>query len=124
DPPGEEDRFKLRVPGSASNVVTFELSGRPNIRTSLNLLGADEKPLKHFDPAKVTAESVNFSWAVPPGDYTVQMTEPPVSMVLIWDTSESMRDSIGNLQKAVESYLDDVRPGDRLKLMRFSRDVE
>ena len=124
DPPGEEDRFKVRVPGSASNVITFELTGRPNIRTSLNLLGADETPLKHFDPAKVMAESVNFSWAVAPGDYTVQMTEPPVSMVLIWDTSESMRESIGNLQKAVEAYLDDVRPGDRLKLMRFSKDVE
>jgi hypothetical protein len=96
----------------------------PNIRTSLNLLGADDTPVKRFDSAKVAAESVTFSWAVSPGDYVVQMTEPPISMVMIWDTSESMRQSIGDLQKAVESYLDEVRPGERLKLMRFSKDVE
>jgi hypothetical protein len=29
DPPGEEDRFKVRVPGTSPSVITFDLLGRP-----------------------------------------------------------------------------------------------
>ncbi len=124
DPLGEEDRFRIRVPGSTPSVLSFELLGRPNIRTSLSLLDTDEKLVKRFDPGKIPAQQTAFSWLVNPGEYVVQVTEPVVSMVLIWDTSESMKQSIGDLQKAVETYLDQVRPSERLKLMRFSKDVE
>lgn len=123
DPPGEADFFQFNA-GAAPNVITFELTGRPNIRTSLELLDAGGARLRQFDPGRVAAERTEFSWLTPAGEKFVQLTEPPVSMVLIWDTSDSMKQDLGKLQQAVESYLAAVRPSERLKLIRFSRDVE
>jgi len=125
DPLGEQDYFRINVPGRFPSVVTFGLAGQPNIRTSLSLLdAAGAQTLKRFDPGTTPAQEATFSWRVEPGDYLVQLTEPASSMVLVWDTSESMRNDIGNLKMAVESYLDEVRPSERLKLIRFSKDVE
>src|SRR4051812_43908684 len=124
DPLGEQDYFRINVPGRTSSVLTFDLRGQPNIRTSLSLLESGGKVLKRFDPGQAPAQEATFSWRVNPGDYTIQMTEPVVSIVLVWDTSESMRNDIGNLKTAVEAYLNEVRPSERLKLIRFSKDVE
>lgn len=124
DPLGESDHFLLAVPGTGTRVITFDLQARPFIKTSLALLDAAGKALKRFDPGTVPAGQTALSWAVPPGDYTVQVTEPPISIVLIWDTSGSMGSSIGHLQRAVEATLDQVRPTERLNLIRFDSDME
>jgi hypothetical protein len=116
----EEDYFRLAIPGTAPPVLTLELLGRPNIRTSLTLLDAVGKSLKRFDPGAVPAQQRTFSWTVEPGEYGVHVTEPPISMVLIWDTSGSMEGSTEDLRRAVETYLDQVRPSERLNLIRFS----
>jgi hypothetical protein len=116
----EEDYFRLTIPGTAPAVLTLELLGRPNIRTSLTLLDAVGKSLKRFDPGAVPAQQRTFSWTVEPGEYGVHVTEPPISMVLIWDTSGSMEGSTEDLRHAVETYLDQVRPSERLNLTRFS----
>ena len=121
DPLGEDDYFRLALPGTAPAVLTLELLGQPNIRTSLTLFDAVGKSLKRFDPGTVPAQQATFSWTVEPGEHVLQVTEPPISMVLIWDTSGSMQGSTEDLRTAVETYLDQVRPSERLKLIRFSR---
>lgn len=73
------------------------------------------------DPGAVPAQQAIFSWTVEPGDHLLRVTEPPISMVLIWDTSGSMQGSTEDLQRAVETYLDEVRTSERLNLIRFSR---
>ncbi|MFM1769573.1 MAG: hypothetical protein RJA22_2102 [Verrucomicrobiota bacterium] len=123
DPGGETDWLRLEA-GSVPTIATFTLAGRPNLRTSLELLDAAGQPWRRFDPGKVAAERAEFSWLIPPGDRLVRLTEPPVSMVLVWDTSDSMKQDLGKLQQAVEAYLASVRPSERLKLIRFSKDVE
>jgi hypothetical protein len=120
DPLGEEDYFKLSVPANVTPVLTLELLGRPNIRTSMTLLDAAGTHLKRFDPGTVPAQQARFSWAVGPGEHLLQVTEPPISMVLIWDTSSSMQGSTEDLRRTVEGYLDQVRPSERLNLIRFS----
>ena len=120
DPKGETDYFKLSVPGSASTVLTLEFLGWPHIRTSVTLIDPLGARLKRFDPGTVPSQQARFSWAVWPGEHLVQVTEPPISMVLIWDTSGSMRGSTDDLRRAVESYLDQVQPSERLNLIRFS----
>jgi len=123
DPLGEYDHFRLSIPGSSPSVLTLELLGRPNIRTSLALLDAAGAASKRFDPGQIPAQRVLFSWMVPSGDHVVQVTEPPISLVLIWDTSGSMdKTSVENLRLGVEAYLDQVRPSERLNLIRFSND--
>ncbi|MDQ7848883.1 MAG: VWA domain-containing protein [Armatimonadota bacterium] len=124
DPLGEQDHFRITVPGSGLQVLTVDLAGRPYIRTSVALLDRTEREQMRFDPGVVPAAQTAFSWAVRPDDYTLRVTEPPVSIVLIWDTSGSMSDSIKHLQQAVEATLDQVRPTERLNLIRFSGDVE
>lgn len=121
NPLGEYDHFKLSIPGGSPSVLTLELLGRPNIRTSLALLDAAGKTTKRFDPGQIPGQRALFSWVVNPGDHVVQVTEPPISLVLIWDTSGSMdKASVENLRVALEAYLDQVRPSERLNLIRFS----
>ncbi len=124
DPIGEQDNFKIAVPGSGQQVLTVELLGRPHIRTSLALLNATGTGLKRFDPGRVPGQQAAFSWAVQPGDYTFRVTEPPISIVLIWDTSGSMSGSVKHLEDAMLATLDQVRPTERVNLIRFSHDVE
>lgn len=124
DPLGEVDNFKLSIPSTPSSVLTLDLLGRPYIRTSLALLDDQGKPVKRFDPGAVPSDHAAWTWALRPGDYTVQVTEPPISIVLIWDTSGSMSGSYKDLEVAVQSYLDQVGPSERLALIRFSDKVE
>ncbi|HXF82145.1 MAG TPA: VWA domain-containing protein [bacterium] len=121
DPLGEQDYFRLTVPGLTAQVLTFELLGRPYLRTSLTLSDASGQVLRRFDPAQAAGARAEFSWLVRPGDLVAQLTEPPVSLVMIWDTSGSMgEDSVANLRRAVDAYLSQVTPSEQLNLIRFS----
>jgi len=121
DPLGEQDHFRLALPGTAPQVLTFELLGRPYLRTSLMLSDASGQVLRRFDPAQAAGSRAEFSWLVRPGDLVAQLTEPPVSLVMIWDTSGSMgEDSVANLRRAVDAYLSQVTPSEQLNLIRFS----
>ncbi len=121
DPLGEQDHFKLTIPGSNRSVLTLAMEGRPYIRTSVSLTDQTGKSILSFDPNRVTARQAEFSWLVNPGEYLARVTEPPASIVLIWDTSGSMgEDSVKNLKIAVEAYLEQVQPTERYNLIRFS----
>jgi Mg-chelatase subunit ChlD len=121
EPLGEQDHFTLTIPGTAPSVLTLSIQGRPYIRTSVSLTDQAGKTILQFDPRRATARDAEFSWLVRPGNYLARVTEPPASIVLIWDTSGSMgKESVKNLQVAVEAYLDQVQPTERYNLIRFS----
>jgi Mg-chelatase subunit ChlD len=121
DPLGEQDYFKLTIPGSNRSVLTLAMEGRPYIRTSVSLTDQSGKTILNFDPQRATARQAEFSWLVSPGDYIARVTEPPASVVLIWDTSGSMgEESVKSLKIAVEAYLDQVQATERYHLIRFS----
>ena len=125
EPLGEQDHFKLAIPGSNRSVLTLVVEGRPYIRTSVSLTDQAGKAILSFDPSRVTGRQAEFSWLVNPGEYVARVTEPPASIVLIWDTSGSMgEDSVRNLKVAVEAYLEQVQPSERYNLIRFSGSKE
>lgn len=124
NPIGEHDFFKTSVPGSGPSMLTVDLAGVPYVRTSISLIKATGETARRFDPAHVPAAETAFSWQVDPGDYTLDVTEPPASVVLIWDTSGSMMGRTDDLQRAVETYLDRLEPPERVNLIRFSYDIE
>jgi Mg-chelatase subunit ChlD len=124
NPIGENDFFKIAVPGPQRSVLTFDLAERPNIRTSISLVNGSGGTVKRFDPAHVPAEQARFSWLVDAGDYALQVTQPPSSVVVIWDTSGSMERNVADLQKAVETFIDQVSPTEVVNLIRFSYDIE
>jgi Mg-chelatase subunit ChlD len=121
EPIGESDCFKVSFPGPDRSVLTVDLSGRPNIRTSLDLVDARGAIAKRFDPARVRAQETAFSWLMDPGEYTFRLTQPPASIVVVWDTSGSMKNSVKDLQRAVAGFLDQVSPAERVNLIRFSK---
>ena len=120
DPLGEKDFFKLTVPGNEAATVSFELSASPVIRTSVALSDASGKVLKQFDPGHKATTTAKFSAQLQPGDYFAEVTEPLISLVVIWDTSGSMGQRYQDLEKAVGTFLDQVKPTERVNLIRFS----
>lgn len=120
EPVGENDYFTVSIPGPDRSMLTVDLSGRPNIRTSLDLVDARGTTVKRFDPARVRHQETAFSWLVDPGEYTLRLTQPPASLVVVWDTSGSMKGRVTDLQRAVEGFLDQVSPAERVNLIRFS----
>ena len=124
DPLGEKDFFKITVPGNEPATVSLELSASPIIRTSLALSDTGGKVLKQFDPGHKAAATAQFSSQLQPGDYFAELTEPLISLVVIWDTSGSMGERFHDLEKAVGAFLDQVKPTERINLIRFSDEVE
>jgi Mg-chelatase subunit ChlD len=123
DPLGESDYYALDIPRE-SPVLTLDLLGHPYIRTSLALLDPTGTVRKRFDPGARPGDDRTFSWRVDPGPHRLHVTEPPVSMVLIWDTSGSMSGRYEDLGRAVEAYIDQVQPSERLHLIDFDSSVQ
>jgi len=120
DPIGESDYVRLSVPGPERSVLTLDLQGRPYVRTSVSLLDRAGQPIKRFEPSRAVSEKTTFSWLVEPGEYALHITEPLASVVLVWDTSGSMERDVAGLQHAVQTYLEQVLPTERVNLIRFS----
>ncbi len=119
NPLAEEDYFSFTVPSNKS-MLTIDLTGQPNIRTSLALQDDSGNVLKQFDPGNLLAEETKFSWSLDEGEYFLEVSEPVSTQVLIWDTSGSMEGRVEDLRVAVENYLDQVPAGVQLNLIRFS----
>src|SRR5205823_8022261 len=124
DPLGEKDFFKITVPGNEPATVSLELSASPVIRTALALSDPTGRVLRQFDPGHKATATARFSSQLQPGDYFAELTEPLISLVVVWDTSGSMGERFKDLEKAVGAFLDQVQPTERINLMRFSDKVE
>jgi Mg-chelatase subunit ChlD len=124
EPLGESDVFAVEVPGAGRQVLSLQVAGSPFIKTSVSLLDAAGKPARRFDPAHARGTAANVSWLVDPGKQFLQVSEPPASIVLIWDTSSSMEGMTDALREAVLAYLSQVRPTEQLNMIRFSDEVE
>jgi Mg-chelatase subunit ChlD len=123
NPAGEFDYFSFSLAGTSPRVVTMDLRGEPNIRTGIDVMRGDDV-VKTFDPSKAVVAAAELSWRMDPGDYTLRMTEPPISMVLIWDSSTSMRGNEQALQRGVEAFISHLKAPDRLQLIQFSSKPE
>jgi len=121
---GDNDFFRLDMPAEDATVLTLDVAGQPNIRTAIALLDDKGEVVKQFNPGADPREQTSFSWAVKGGDSHLKIWQPPISVVLIWDTSGSMDGSTDDLRQAVESYIDNLRPGEQVGLIRFDNEVK
>jgi Mg-chelatase subunit ChlD len=124
DPLGEEDYYYFEPALPDTGALTLELVGRPNIRTSLALLDDQGGVLKAFDPGRIPKERTALTWSLAGDERFVRVTEPEVSVVLVWDTSGSMQGQTGDLEQAVKAYIEQVPANQQLNLLRFSEEVE
>lgn len=117
-PLGDEDFYTLEIDKPKFPEVSIELRGRPYIRTSLTLYQED-RPIAHFDPTNAAGDSAIIKFPVVTGAYGIRVFEPPTSLLVVYDASSSMQDSMTNLRVAVEAYVENLRPSVLVNLIRF-----
>lgn len=110
------DWWALRVPDGAPRVLELRFDTLPPaVRPVLEDQSGNAVVMK-FD-----REAGLFrSFPLMPGDYHLQIAEPPRSVVVTWDTSSSVGGYIPRILAAVRSYGDGLVPGrDALNLLPF-----
>jgi Mg-chelatase subunit ChlD len=114
------DQYSLGLDLDVPTTLNLELSGFPGIRTAMNLFSPGGDLLREFDPGGKLKELEQFSWHLQEsGNYRVELSQPPASIVLVWDASGSMMGSTDDLEHAVNRFLDGLQPGERVNLIRF-----
>jgi VWFA-related protein len=116
----DRDYFRLSVPGDEVQAVSFDVTGSPDIRTAMTLLSNQSKTRKSFLPRSNIGTATRFTWQVSPGDYLLRLTRPPLSIVVVWDTSGSMEGRTDALGSAVRQFLGGIEAGEKIQLIRFS----
>ncbi|MDP6371634.1 MAG: VWA domain-containing protein [Vicinamibacterales bacterium] len=122
--PADTDYFDLQPPGP-NGVMTFELAGVPELRTAMALTDAGGTVIKEVSPGNLRSNPATLSWAIDTSDVAadtdlkLRVSQPPASIVLIFDTSASMEGSTEDLQGAVAAFIEQMGPGERMNLVRF-----
>lgn len=122
-PLGDEDFYALTIDKPKFPEVSIELRGHPYIRTSLTL-EQDGRRIASFDPTNAAGDSAIIKFPVTQGSYSIRVFEPPTSMLVVYDASSSMRDSMTNLRVAVDAYIENLRPSVLVNLIRFDKTNE
>lgn len=122
EPPTDVDYFALDLTASVADVLSVELTGDPYIKTSVRLEDEQGKVVAEVDPP--AAAMATFTLHTPAGQYFLRLWEPPTSVVLIFDNSGSMSDSIEALKKAALRYIADKAPHEEMALLKFADTVE
>lgn len=118
------DRYRLSVDAPSTAALTFSLTGKPDVRTSLKLLDEHGAMVKSYMPSADSAAEASMTWLVAPGNYVVEVAETPIYQVIAFDTSGSMSGRIRDLEQAVRSYVASARDDEYINLVRFSDRVE
>jgi hypothetical protein len=85
--------------------------------------GPDGKAVA-LDEASPSPDVRQYTAAPTPGKYMIEVSEPPRSLVLSWDTSDSVSDWIPAITEAVRSVAQDASPGrEELNLVPFHEPV-
>ncbi len=103
--------YKVTIP-EGKNTINISLSGLPRVNATAKLFRADntEKEEIPFLLKKSSPQTINYEAYVEPGEYYIQVEEPPRSVVFTWDTSGSTANVRHIIQQAVLSYIKDVKP--------------
>lgn len=124
DPLGELDFFALPDLDPDTSALTLTYSGRPYIRHGLSLLNEAGEVLSHFDPGDLPAADARLSFKLTGEESHLRLSEPPASVVVIWDTSGSMQGNEADLERAVRQYIAAAPDSQLIRMIRFSNDVE
>lgn len=116
----DHDLYAFKVPGQHRTALRFELSGAPFISTSIRLLDEKHEELKSRKPRGMSSQTDTFSWNVDPGNYFIEVTRPPTSVMLVWDGSGSMEGRTQDLAAAIWGYLEQLISDEHVNLAKFS----
>ena len=92
------------------NSLRVVLTGQPTVTAKARFVeqNGDAKP---WSSTENLADSTTYLAYVDPGEYFVEVVEPPRSVIFTWDTSGSTAAMRPVIRQAVLGYVQDVKPG-------------
>ena len=101
--------YRVTVP-AAHNSLRVVLTGQPTANATARLVdenGADQR----WSSTEHLPDSTTYVAHADPGEYLVEVVEPPRSVIFTWDTSGSTAAMRPVIRQAVLGYVQDVKPG-------------
>ncbi len=116
----DRDLYSFVVPGNRRMALAVDLTGVPYLSTLIQLKNISDEELRREEPQGRSTQNTSFSWNIDAGDYYLEITRPPVSVVLLWDGSGSMAGQTENLRAAVRAYLNTLGVDNHVNVARFA----
>ena len=116
----DRDLYSFAVPGDRRMALAVDLTGVPYLSTLIQLKNTGGEELRREEPQGHSTQNTSFAWNIDPGDYYLEVTRPPVSVVLLWDGSGSMAGQTENLRVAVRAYLNNLGDDNHVNVARFA----
>ena len=113
------DWWRISIPDGPPREMTFRFLGMvtPDVSARLSGPGGEAVPLL---PSLSDTGDRLLTALVEPGDYLLEIFEPPRSVAILWDTSGSVGAYIPRTLAAVRLWAQSLQPGrDRLQLLPF-----
>ena len=100
--------------------LTVSLAGAPYLGILLQLKDEHGKELRRYQSGGHATQETAFSWTLDPGTYFLEVSRPPISILLLWDASASMAKQIEHLHDGIKGYLEQMGNDQYVNLARFS----
>lgn len=118
-----EDWWRFDLPPGPRQMLTLHFSGAALPEFTATLTTADGTPLP-LTRATTPAGDLILTAPADVGPHLLHITEPPHSVVILWDTSGSVVPYIPRILEAVRLWATSLKPGrDRIQLLPFGVDT-
>ena len=122
-PNTDVDYFAVDSSATDKPELLVQLQGDPKIRTDLSVEDLSGKIVGAYKAGE-GATSTTLRFNVPPGPYRLRLSQPEtVSVVLLFDTSGSMKEEIDAVKKAADQYLQARAPWEEIALVSFDENI-
>lgn len=119
----EQERwYRLQMPAE-SNVVTFNMTGDPTVRTVIRLEDSDgaEIPLRRLERASTPVRHVLEAVVQPGAEVYIRVSEPPRNVMFTWDTSASVNQFLPTIYNSLNAFASSVTSGqEAVNMLPFS----
>jgi hypothetical protein len=117
------DWYKVTAPDD-DNTLTFTLTGMPSVDVTVRLYDTSGQEVEAIRTVEGDTSQVTYTATVEPGaDYTIEVQQPPHSIVFTFDTSGSMGPYAPLVQQSLRSFAGGVTKGQEfVQVIAFETD--
>ena len=117
------DWYKVTAPDD-DNTLTFTLTGTPSVDVTVRLYDTSGQEVEAIRTVEGDTSQVTYTATVEPGaDYTIEVQQPPHSIVFTFDTSGSMGPYAPLVQQSLRSFAGGVTKGQEfVQVIAFETD--
>lgn len=115
--------YRIAVPADRNRLL-LTLNAQPSLEAAPQLWAAsgDAVPLLPLPLLGSPTRKVWEAWVEPGANYSLEVVEPPRSVIFSWDTSASVGAYLPAITNALLRYAESIKPGrDEVNLLPFGR---